>query len=98
MPHCRSANWSLILVVVAATMFTVFFGLVVSGQKGGDTSNSNPYLGGTITVAALSCLGAAVTGLYAIVRERERSVSVFIKTVAGMLVAAYSIAEIAFPH
>ncbi len=98
MPRCRSANWSLILTVFAAIALTAFFCLVVSGQKGGDHFYSNPYLAGTITVAVLSCGAAAATGLYAMVRDRERSVSVFITTVLGLLVVGISIAEVALPH
>jgi hypothetical protein len=39
----------------------------------------------------------AIAGLYGVVRERERSLAVFITTTLGLLVLAYAIAEVASP-
>jgi drug/metabolite transporter (DMT)-like permease len=86
------------LTLVAAFLFAAFFGLVLSGQKGGDTFFSNPWLAGTITAAATSAIAGALAGLYSIVRHRERSPAVFVTTTLGLLVLAYAIAEVAFPH
>jgi hypothetical protein len=86
------------LTAVAAVLFAVFLGLVATGQKGGDTFFSNPWLSGTITAGAVCAVGAAVTGLYAIIRERERSILVFATTTIGLLVLIYVILEISLPH
>lgn len=98
MPRSRPGNWSLVLVVVAAWLFAAFFALVIAGQKGGDTFFSNPWLAGTMTAAAVCAIGAAGAGLFGIIRARDRSVSVFITTSLGLLVLAYTIAEVAVPH
>ncbi len=98
MPRSRPARWSLILVVVAAWLFAAFFALVISGQKGGDTFLSNPWLAGTISAGAIAAIGGAFTGLYSIVRERERSPAVFVTTTIGLLVLVFAILEVAFPH
>jgi len=37
----------------------------------------------------------AIAGLYSVVRERERSLAVFMTTTLGLLVLAYAIAEVA---
>ena len=73
-------------------------GLVLSGQKGGDTFFSNPWLAGTITAAAVSAVAGAAAGLDSILRHRERSPAVLVTTTFGLLVLAYAIAEVAFPH
>ena len=41
---------------------------------------------------------AAGAGLYAIVRDRERAIAVFVGTTFGLLVLAYTNAEVASPH
>lgn len=98
MPRSRPARWALILMVGSAWLFAAFFALVISGQKGGDTFFSNPWLAGTITAGAGTAILAALLSIYSIIRERERSVSVFVTTALGLLVLAYAILELAFPH
>ena len=83
---------------MAACLFAAFFGLVLGGQKGGDTFFSNPWLAGTITAGAVGAIGAVGAGLYGIVRKRERSAAVYVATTFGLLVLAYAAAELAFPH
>ena len=98
MPRSRPARWALVLIVASAWLFAAFFALVISGQKGGETFFSNPWLAGTATAGAGSAIAAAGFGIYSIVRERERSIAVFITTILGLLVLAYAILEVAFPH
>jgi hypothetical protein len=85
-------------MVAATWLFAAFFALVISGQKGGDTFFSNPWLAGTMTAGAAAAIAAAGFGLFSIVRERERSIAVFVTTTFGLLVLAYAILEVAFPH
>ncbi len=98
MPSSRSGRWSLILAVAAVCGLAAFYGLVIGGQRGGDTFFSNPWLAGTMTAAVVCAIAAAGAGLYGIVRARERSAVVFATTTFGLLVLAYAIAEVAFPH
>jgi hypothetical protein len=79
-------------------LFVAFFGLVLGGQKGGDTFVLNLWLAGTITAAAVSAGAGAWAGLDSILRHRERSPTVLVTTTLGLLVLAYAIAEVAFPH
>ena len=97
-PRSRSGRWSLIFSAVAACLFAAFFVLVLSGQKGGETFFSNPFLAGALTAGATSSVAAGIAGLYGIVREHERSLAVFVATTFGFLVLAYAIAEGALPH
>lgn len=98
MPRSRSARWSLNLTLGSVFLVAVFSGLVLSGQRGGDTFFSNPWLAGTGSAAAVSAIVAAVVGLYSIVRDHERSPTVFVTTTLGLLVLTYAIAEVAAPH
>ena len=98
MPRSRCARWSLNLALAGVCWLVIFFGLVISGQKGGDTFFANPWLAGTITAAIASSVTAAGFGLYSIVRDHERSVAVFVTTTFGLLVLGYAIAEVVWPH
>ena len=98
MPQTRTGRWTLILAAVAAAWFATFFGLVIGGQRGGDTFFSNPWLAGTITAGTVAAVVAAGVGLVSITRVGERSVAVFVATAFGLLVFAYAVAEIAMPH
>lgn len=98
MPRSRSGRWSLTMTAVAVCLFAAFIGLVVGGQKGGDTFFSNPWLAGTITAGAAVAICASGVGLFSIVRDRDRSPAVLVGTAFGLLVLAYAVAEMAFPH
>ena len=90
--------WSVRLLVVFFLFLLIFYALVASGQRGGDTFFSNPVLTVPILIAGLSAVGAFFTGIICIVRNRERAVSVFLSTAIGFFVLLYGLAEIIFPH
>ena len=98
MPRSRSGRWSLTMTAVAVCLFAAFIGLVAGGQKGGDTFFSNPWLAGTMTAGATFAIAAGGAGLFSIVRNRDRSLTVLVTTAFGLLVLAYTVAETAFPH
>ena len=78
--------------------FVLFFGLVASGQRGGDTFFSNPWLTLPMLAAVGLAIAAAAAGLVAVLRRSERGWSVFVITAAGLLIGAFSAAELLFPH
>jgi hypothetical protein len=86
------------MAAVALCLFGAFFGLVVGGQRGGDTFFSNPWLAGTMTAGTAFAIAAGGAGLFSIVKKRDRSWTVLVTTGFGLLVLAYTVAEIAFPH
>jgi hypothetical protein len=49
-------------------------------------------------MAAISAVGAFFTGIISIVRNRERTVFVYLSTAIGLLVLIFGLAEITFPH
>ncbi|NQV06627.1 hypothetical protein HQ535_08735 [bacterium] len=78
--------------------FAVFIGLVASGQRGGDTFFSNPWLSWSILLAAGTAVAAGGAGLICILTHRERSVAVLATIVLGLLVLAWMIVEVSAPH
>ncbi len=86
------------LIIAFFLFFAVFLILVASGQRGGDTFFSNLALTIPMLLAVVSSVSALVTGIIGIVKNRERSVLVFLATVIGLFVVMFSLGEILFPH
>ena len=97
-PSSSLGTWSVRLIAVALAFFILFFVLVASGQRGGETFFSNPLLAITILLAGILATGSFFIGIIGIARIRERSVLVFLATTAGLLVLLFGLAEIIFPH
>lgn len=97
-PSTLAGRWSAALLAGSAACFVAFFLLVMSGQRGGDTFFSNPWLSGAILVAAGLAIAAGIVGLVAAVRHGERSVPVGVAIVSGLLVVLFVIGEVTFPH
>jgi hypothetical protein len=70
----------------------------MSGQRGGDTFFSNLTLTIPMMLAWTPGISALVTGIIGIAKSRERSILVFAATAIGLLVLAFSLGEILFPH
>jgi len=97
-PSTFSGNWSVRLIVSSLIFFILFYALVASGQRGGDTFFSNPALAITMLIAAILAVSSFFTGIIGIIRNRERAIFVYISTVIGFFVLLYGLAEIIFPH
>ena len=105
MPKTNSGKWSVGLILA---MFVLFF----IGMSLTNTLYESVPAGGTILadigarpVLALSMLAgfgagisAFVTGLIAIIRQKERTILVFVSTLVGAALLLFLIAEIIFPH
>ena len=86
---------------MAAAFFifmAIFFALVAAGVRGGDTYWAEWRLAVPFTSAAICGIGAAVTGLPALFRKRERSLLVILATLLGLFVAFFVAGEVFFPH
>jgi hypothetical protein len=82
---------------LAVLCFAGFFGLVMAGQRGGDTFFSNPALSVPILTAAVAAVAAGVCGVVAR-RAGDRSLLLVAAIVVGAVVLFWTGAEIAFPH
>ena len=72
--------------------------LVLSGQRGGETFFSNPVLTIPILLAGTSGVFAFLTGLISVIRNRERSILVFLAMLIGLFVLLFWFGEVIFPH
>ena len=97
-PRTIMGKWSTGLIIAFFLFFGVFLILVALGQRGGDTFFSNLELTIPMLVAGVSSVSALVTGIIGIVKNRERSVLVFLATAIGLVVLTFSLGEILFPH
>ncbi len=97
MPSSSVGKWAGRLLALSAGFFAFFFGLVATGQRGGETFFSNPALSITILTAAGAAVAAGGVGVIALQRH-DRSVVVILSIVAGTVVILWVAAEIAFPH
>jgi len=84
---------------VGSILFLVLFNaLITSGQRGGDTFFSNPWLALTILASAILAIASGVLAVVAVGRDRERSIFGFLAILLGLIVLVFVIGEIAFPH
>ena len=105
MPKTTLGKWSLILIVVMPVLIMIGSSLTNSlyaGVSSGDTILKDivarPLLALTM-LAGFGCgIAAFATGLWTIIKDKERAALVFITTTLGALFVVYLIAEIAFPH
>lgn len=97
-PHTPLGWWSVKFVGAFAVLMTVFFLAVALGQRGGDEFFDNLWLTVPILAAWGAGLAAAAAGILAIAAHHERSPLVFGSTVLGLLIIAFSVAEVVFPH
>ncbi|MFC1984470.1 hypothetical protein ACFLU0_00445 [Chloroflexota bacterium] len=97
-PSTFLGNWSVRLIVFSLLFLIVFYSLVASGQRGGDTFFSNLALAITMLIAAILAVSSFFTGIIGIIRNRERTIFVYISTAIGFFVLLYGLAEIISPH
>jgi cytochrome bd-type quinol oxidase subunit 2 len=97
-PKTRLGKWSVWLIVTFILLFVVFQLLVASGQRGGATFFSNLALSVPMLIAAISGISAFFTGIITIIKSRERSVLVFIATIAGFFILFFVSGELLVPH
>jgi len=98
LPQSALGKWSVGLLAAFAVFFAAFGLLVASGQRGGETFFSNLALTIPILLAGTSGVLAFVTGLIGVIRNRERSILVFLAMLVGFLVLLFCVGEIMFPH
>ena len=91
-------KWSTGLIIAFFLFVAVCLILVASGQGGGDTFFSNLTCVIPGLLAGVAAVSALVTGLIGIIKNRERSVLVFLATAIGFYLLILVLGEILFPH
>ncbi|MBN2100442.1 hypothetical protein JW710_00910 [Candidatus Dojkabacteria bacterium] len=105
MPKTKLGNWSIGLIIAMPFLFLLgrfFIDLFYESVSSGDTILEDiakrPALGLSMLAGMGSGVSAFVTGLIAIIKQKERALLVFVSTVLGALVVLFLIAEIVYPH
>ncbi len=97
MPSTTLGKWAGRLLLLSVALLAAFVGLVVSGQRGGDTFFSNLPLAMTMLAAAAAAVAAGGCGVGAL-RRHDRSVVVVLSVISGTTVILWTAAELVFPH
>jgi hypothetical protein len=98
LPKTPLGKWSTGFIVAFVLLFVAFLLLVASGQRGGETFFSNLVLTIPMLLAGTSGVFAFLTGLISVIRNRERSILVFLAMLIGLFVLLFGLGEIIFPH
>jgi hypothetical protein len=86
------------MLIAFLVFFTAFLLLIESGQRGGDTFFSNPWLAATFLSAAGSAILSGIFALIGILWQQERSLLAFLSLIWGIFVAFFVIMELLYPH
>jgi len=97
-PKTKLGKISIMLVAAFFVLLGIFFMLVSMGERGGNTYFSNLKLTIPFTIAWLSAIGSFFSGIISIIKNKERSVFVFLSSLIGFLVLLFILAEFLFPH
>jgi hypothetical protein len=81
-----------------AALMGVFAVTIAAGQRGGDEFFDNLWLTVPFLGAYLAAVAAFVLGVKAIVTAGERSATVVVVTVVGLLITLFGVLEVVFPH
>ena len=98
LPKSGPGKCSTGLLAAFVVLLAVFQLLVASGQRGGETFFSNLALTIPMLIAGLCGAIAFFTGLIAVIRNKERSILVFLAILVGFFILLFSIGEFLFPH
>lgn len=97
-PGTRIGWVAFVMLIAFLVFFTAFLLLVESGQRGGETFFSNPWLAATFLSAAVSAILGGFFALIAILWQQERSLLAFLSLIWGILVAVFVLMEFLYPH
>lgn len=85
-PKTHLGKWSVGLIISFFVLLGLFFLFVDLGERGGATFFSNLKLTIPMLLAAISAISSFFVGLIGIVKNKERSVSVFLAIFVGLFV------------
>jgi len=98
LPQTKLGKISVWLITISFLLIILMRFFVALGQTGGETFFDNLYLGIPGILAGISIVSAFFTGIWSIIRHKERSVFVFISTFIGFLALIFLIGEFTVPH
>lgn len=104
-PRSSSGWWSVgfiiampILFLIGSSLTDTLYASVQSGKTIFADIRARPFLSLTMLTGMAAGVSAFITGLFTIVKQKERAILVYLSTLIGGLFVLYLIAELAFPH
>lgn len=105
MPKTRLGKWSLgliaampVLLFVGMSFTDLLYESVPAGNSILEDIAGRPALALTMLAGFASGISAFITGLTAIIRQKERAPLVFVATIVGALLILFLIGEVSSPH
>lgn len=98
MPKTKLGKWSVGLIVAFFVLLLVGRLVAVATGGGGETFFDNLPLATTMLAAEVSAAAAFFVGLIAVIKQRERSVLVFLAMVLGFLLLGFVLGEFLGPE
>ena len=104
-PKSALGWWSVGLIIVMPILFVIgssFSGSLYESVQAGGTLLADiaarPLVGLTMLAGMAAGISGFITGLLAIVKQKEQALLVYLSTVIGGLLILFLVAELAFPH
>ena len=105
MPKTNLGKWSLwlivampILIAIGLSLTNSLYDSVPSGNTILEDIANRPALALSMLAGLASGVGAFITGLVAILKQKERAILVYAATVIGAGTLIFLIVEFSFPH
>ena len=98
LPSSGLGKKTLLLTFLFWIFFAIFWLVIKAGYRGGDTYWSQPALAIPFTIAGICGVSAFFTGLISVIKEKERSILVFLAILWGGFVLFFISGEILSPH
>jgi uncharacterized membrane protein len=87
-----------ILVIIGSTLTSSLYKSVPSGDTIFADIATRPALALTMLAGILAGISAFITGLYAIIKQKENSLLVYISIAIGALLMIFLVGEAVSPH
>jgi hypothetical protein len=105
MPGNKLGRWSVGFIVVMPILFVIgmsFSGSLYESVPAGRTILADiaarPFLALTMLAGMVTGISGFITGLLAIVKQKENALLVYVSTLIGGLLILYLVGELAFSH
>jgi len=99
LPKSTLGKWSIGLAIAVFLFYCISLLKIVLGhQEGGEGFFSNLFIAIPVVLAGLSGVAAFFTGIIGIVKDKERSVFVFLAVLFGLFVLLFVLGEFISPH
>lgn len=89
---------SLYLLLSFAVFLAIFFFVASLGIEGGNTFFDQPLLSIPVSIAGISGIFSFFTGIYSVIKQKEKAVLVFFAIFWGIIVLIFILGETVSPH